>query len=103
MSTQLSGKKRGCAAMPSAAEITKGDVSDDASSTESSVLGPDSPTNASGGDPDKQRGALVIPAKAKVGKKKIDETGVAVGGAPNNLAKGKGGQKRELQGEEWWL
>ena len=42
------------------------------------MLGPDSPTNASGGDLDKQGGALVIPANEKVGKKMINETGVAV-------------------------
>ena len=65
------------------------DVSDDTFPTESAILEPDSPKNAGGGNPDKEGGALVIPAKAKVGKKKIDETGVSVGGAPRNPAKGK--------------
>ena len=41
----------------------------DTSPTESAMLEPDSPTNAGGGDPDKQGGALVISAKAKVRKK----------------------------------
>ena len=54
------------------------------------MLEPDSPTNASGGDPDKQEGALVVPEKAKVGKKMINVTGVAVRrGGPYNPAKDK--------------
>ena len=48
------------------------------------MLEPDSPTNAGGGDPDKQEGVLVIPEKAKGVKQKIDETRVAMGGAPDN-------------------
>ena len=54
MSTQSRGKKRRGAAMPS-------DVSEDTSPTESAMLEPDSPTNASEGDLDKQGWALVIP------------------------------------------
>ena len=78
MSTQLRGKKRGGAAMPFSAKITKGDASKDASPTESAMLGPDSPTNAGGGNLDKQGGALVIPAKTVVREKMINTTGVAV-------------------------
>ena len=92
MYTQLRGKKRGGAAIDksllSSTKTTKTDASEDTSPKESAMLEPDSPTNAGGGDPDKQGGTLVIPAKAKVGKKMIDETGVAMGGAPENLAKG---------------
>ena len=83
MSTQSRRKKRRGAAMPS-------DVSEDTSPTESPVLEPDSPINAGGENPDKQGGALVIPAKATVGEKMINETGVAVRrGAPYNPGKGK--------------
>ena len=66
------------AAMLSAAKITKTDVSEDTSPKQSAMLRPNSPTNAGGGDLDKQGGALVIPSKEKVGKKMINETGVTV-------------------------
>jgi len=46
----LKGKKRRGAAMSSEARITKGDVSEDALLTESALLGPDNPANASRGD-----------------------------------------------------
>ena len=65
------------------------DVSEDKFPTESAMLEPDSPKNAGGGSPDKEGGALVVSAKAKVGKKKIDKTGVAMGGAPDNPGGGK--------------
>ena len=64
--------------MPSEAKITKGDVSEDASPTESAILGPDNPTNASGGDLDKQGEALVLTAKSEEGEKMINEIGMAV-------------------------
>ena len=100
MSTQLRGKKRGCAAMPSAAKITIGDSSEDASPTESAMLGPDSPTNAGGGDLDKQGGALVIPVKSAVVEMMINEIGVAIRRrALNNPGGGKKGHHRELQKE----
>ena len=60
------------------AKITKGDASEDALLTESAPLGLDNPTNAGGGDRDKQGEALVFPAKTEVGEKMINETGVAV-------------------------
>ena len=53
MLAQKMGKQRGGAAMPSSTKITKTDVSKDTSPTESAMLGPDSPTNAGGGDPGK--------------------------------------------------
>ena len=64
--------------MPSAAKITQTDGSEDTSPTESTMLGPDSSTDAGGGDLDKQGGALVIPEKSVVGENMINETGVAV-------------------------
>ena len=75
---QLKGKKRRGAAMSSEAKITKGDASEDALLTESALLGPDNPTNAGGGGQDEQGEALVIPEKAEVGEKMINEPGVAV-------------------------
>ena len=90
--------------MPSSTKITKTDGSEDVSPTESAMLELDSPTNAGVGDPDKQGGMLVIPAKAKVGKKMINETGVAVRReAPYNLGKGEERADRKLQREEWQL
>ena len=101
MSTQSRSKKGGGAAMPSSTNITKTDVSEDSSPTQNAMLEPESPTNAGGGDPDKQGGALVIPAKAKVGKKMINVTGVAISrGSTYNLGKGKKGQNQELHREE---
>ena len=88
---QLRGKKRGGAAMPSVAKNTKTHVSENASPTESAMLGPDSPTNAGERDLDKQGGTLVIPAKAAVGEKMINETGVAV---RRGLTINPGGGKR---------
>ena len=64
--------------MPSEVKITKGDVSEDVSPTESALLGPDNPTNASGGDLDKQRVALVLPEKVEEGEKMINEVGMSV-------------------------
>ena len=61
MSTQLRVKKRGVQLCPST-DITKTDVSEGTSPTECATLEPDSPTNSGGGDPDKQGGALIIPA-----------------------------------------
>ena len=55
--------------MSSSAKITKGDASEDALLTESALLGPDNPTNASGGDQDEQGEALVISAKNRGGRK----------------------------------
>ena len=78
MSVQLKGKKRRGAAMSSTEKITKGDASENPSSTESALLGPDNPTNAGGGGQDEQGEALVIPEKAEVGEKMINEPGVAV-------------------------
>ena len=66
MSKQSMGKKKGGADMPS-------DVSEDTSPTEIAVLEPDSPKNASKGKPDKEGGALVIPAKATVGENTINK------------------------------
>ena len=57
MSKQLRVKKRGGAAMP-----------EDTSLTESAMLEPDNLKNASGDNPDKQGGSLVIPAKATMGE-----------------------------------
>ena len=62
MSKQSRGKKRGGAAMP-----------EDTSPTESTMLEPDSPKNASKGKPDEEGGALVIPAKATVGENTINQ------------------------------
>ena len=87
MSKQSRGKKRGGAAMPS-------DVSEDTSPTESAMLELDSPKNASGGNPDKEGGALVIPAIAKVGEKMINETGVAL---KRGLTINPGGGKRRAE------
>jgi hypothetical protein len=50
MSKQLKRKKRRGALMSSNAKITKSDASEDALLTESSLLGPDNPTNAGRGD-----------------------------------------------------
>ena len=64
MSKQSRGEKRGGAAMHS-------DVSEDTSPTESAMLEPDSLKSAGGGKPDKEGGALVIPAKTTVGENTI--------------------------------
>ena len=53
------------------------DVSEDTTPTESAMLKSDSPKNAGRGNPDKEGGALVIPAKVMVGDNMINETGVA--------------------------
>ena len=105
MSMQLRGKKKGGgAAMPSSTKNTKTDASEDTSLTESAMLGPDSPTNAGRGDLDKQEEALFVPAKAKVGKKMINETRVAVRRrSPTIREMAKEGQNRELQREAWRL
>ena len=71
MSMQSKEKKRRGAAMSSKAKITKGDASDDALPTESSLLGPDIPTNAGGGGRDEQGEALVIPEKNR-GRREYD-------------------------------
>ncbi len=60
------------------AKITKSDWSEDALSTESSLLGPDNPINAGGRSQDKQGEALVNKEKAEVGEKIINKPGVAV-------------------------
>ena len=78
MSMQSKEKKRRGAAMLSKAKITKGDASEDALPTESALLGPDNPTNAGGGGQDEQGEALVIPEKAEVGEKMMNEPEVAV-------------------------
>jgi hypothetical protein len=75
---QSKEKKRRGVAMSSTAKITKGDASEDALPTESALLGPNNPTNAGGGGQDEQGEALVIPEKAEVGEKMINEPGVAV-------------------------
>ena len=75
---QLKEKKRRGAAMSSEARITKGDASEDALLTESTLLGPDNHTNAGGGGQDEQGEALVIPEKEEVVEKLINEPGVAV-------------------------
>ena len=75
---QSKEKKRRGPAMSSTEKTTKGDASEDALPTESALLGPDNPTNAGGGGQDKQGEALVIPDKAEVGEKMINEPGVAV-------------------------
>ena len=64
--------------MSSEAKITKGDASENALLTESALLGPDNPTYAGGGGHDEQGEALVIPERAEVGEKMINEPGVAV-------------------------
>ena len=90
--------------MPSSTKITKTDVSEDTSPTESTMLEPDSPKNSGRGNPDKQGGALVIPAKAAVGEMMINEIGVAIRRrALNNPGEGKKGHHQELQKEEWQL
>ena len=68
MSTQSKGKKRKGVSMSSKAKITKGDASEDALLTESALLGPNNPTNASRGDQDEQGEALVIPEKNRCGR-----------------------------------
>ena len=79
MSKHLKGKKRKGAAMSSEGRITKGDASEDALLTESALLGPDNPTNAGGGGKDEQEGkALVIPEKAEVREKMMNEPEVTV-------------------------
>ena len=75
---QSEEKKKGGPAMLSQAKITKGDLSEDALSTESALLGPDNPINAGGRGQDKQGEALVIQEKAEVGEKIINKPGVAV-------------------------
>ena len=62
MSKQPRGKKRGGAAMPG-----------NTSPTESAMLEPDSPKNAGKWKPDKEGGALFIPAKATVGENTINK------------------------------
>ena len=78
MSLQSKEDKRRGAAMSSTAKITTGDASEDPLPTESALLGPNNPTNASGGGQDEQWEALVIPEKAEVGEKIMYEPGVAV-------------------------
>ena len=71
------------------------DVSEDTSPTERAMLELDSPKNSGKEKPDKEGGALVIPAKATVEEKMINEAGVAVRrGSTINW---------ELQKEEWRL
>ena len=64
--------------MSSEARITKGDASEDALLTESALLGLDNPTNAGGGGQDEQGEALVIPKKAEVVEKMMNEPEMAV-------------------------
>ena len=108
MSKQLKGKKRRGAEMSSEAKITKGDASEDALPTESALLGPVNPTNAGGGDRDEQGEVLVIPEKAEVGEKMMNEPEVAVKRAfssarqkwPMNQLEAKEGHHQELPQEE---
>ena len=51
---------------------------EDTSPTESAMLEPDSPKNAGRENPDKQGGAMVIPAKATVEEKLIDLIRLAI-------------------------
>ena len=76
---QSEEKKRSGPAMSSKENITKGDSSEDALPTESALLGPDNPTNSGEGGNDEQKGeALVIPKKAEVGEKMMNEPELAV-------------------------
>ena len=100
---QLKGKKRMGAVMSSDAKITKGDASEDALLTESAVFVPNNPTNAGGGGQDEQGEALVVPEKAEVGEKIINEPGVAVkSGLPkawqNKAYEPVGGKRRAPPG-----
>ena len=52
---QLKENNRRGPAMSSKAKITKGDASEDALPTDSTLLGPDNPTNAGGGDRDERQ------------------------------------------------
>jgi len=65
--------------MSSEARITKSDASKDALPTESALLGPNNLTNSGKGGNDEQKGeALVIPKKAEVGEKIMNEPEVVV-------------------------
>ena len=79
------------------------DVSEDTSPTESTMLELDSPKIAGGGKPDKEGGALVIPAKAAVGENKIIDTRLEIMRRTvlNKPNEAKEGQNRVLQREEW--
>ena len=78
-------------------------MSENALLTESALLGPNNPTNAGGGDQDKQGEVLVIPAKREVGEKMINEIGITVrSGLPSARRKMAykpvGGKKRAPPG-----
>ena len=78
MSLQSKEDKKSGPAMSSTAKITKGDAFEDALPIKSTLFGPDNPTNAGGGGQDEQGEALVIPEKAEVGEKMMNEPGVAM-------------------------
>ena len=69
MSKQSRVEKKGGAAMPS--DVPEDTLPEDTFSTESTMLEPDSPKIAGGEKPDKEEGALFIPANATVGENPI--------------------------------
>ena len=70
---------------------------EDTSSTESAMLEPDSPKIAGGEKPDREEGALFIPANATVGENSITDTRLAIMRRVA-LNKPKGGKRRAEPG-----